>query len=340
VEVRAGDTIGHYRVLEKLGEGGMGVVYKAEDTRLRRLVALKFLSARTAPEAQAEARFLREAQAGGGVDHPNVCRVHGLEEHQGRTFIVMAFVEGESLARRIRSGLKLGEAFDIAIQVGEGLRAAHERGILHRDVKPANILVGVEGTAKLTDFGIAFVRDRSRLTAPGTVMGTLSYMAPEQLRAEDADPRTDIWALGAVLYEMCTGRLPFDRTDAVKLTKAILEDDPLKPSAIHPMLTEEFDGIVEKALAKSMEDRYQHLDGLIADLRSLRRRLSPGQEALACSIPEIGREAPTEATSVATRARSWVGRLFGRRHQGSPWPDATSSQAPTAERPSRTDQAR
>jgi len=338
--VRAGDTIGHYRVLEKLGEGGMGVVYKAEDTRLRRLVALKFLSARTAPEAQAEARFLREAQAGGGVDHPNVCRVHGLEEHQGRTFIVMAFVEGESLARRIRSGLKLGEAFDIAIQVGEGLRAAHERGILHRDVKPANILVGVEGTAKLTDFGIAFVRDRSRLTAPGTVMGTLSYMAPEQLRAEDADPRTDIWALGAVLYEMCTGRLPFDRTDAVKLTKAILEDDPLKPSAIHPMLTEEFDGIVEKALAKSMEDRYQHLDGLIADLRSLRRRLSPGQEALACSIPEIGREAPTEATSVATRARSWVGRLFGRRHQGSPWPDATSSQAPTAERPSRTDQAR
>jgi len=335
-----GDTIGHYRVLEKLGEGGMGVVYKAEDTRLRRLVALKFLSARTAPEAQAEARFLREAQAGGGLDHPNVCRVHGLEEHEGRAFIVMAFVEGESLARRIRSGLKLGEALDIAIQVGEALKAAHERGILHRDVKPANILVGAEGTAKLTDFGIAFVRDRSRLTLPGTVMGTLTYMAPEQLRAEDADPRTDIWALGVVLYEMCAGRLPFDRADAVKLTKAILEEDPLKPSAIHPMLTQEFDEIVEKALAKAREDRYQHLDGLVADLRSLRRRLTPEQEAFACSVPEIGRDAPSEAASAATRARSWIGRLFGRRPDGPPRPDATSSQAPTAERPSRTDQTR
>jgi len=338
--VRAGDTIGHYRVLEKVGEGGMGVVYKAEDTRLRRLVALKFLSARTAPDAQAEARFLREAQAGGGLDHPNVCRVHGLEEHEGRTFIVMAFVEGESLARRIRSGLKLGEALDIAIQIGEGLKAAHERGILHRDVKPANILVSAEGTAKLTDFGIAFVRDRSRLTLPGTVMGTLTYMAPEQLRAEDADPRTDIWAIGVALYEMCTGRLPFDRADAVQLTKAILEDDPLKPSRIHPTLTEELDGIVEKALAKAREDRYQHLDGLVADLRSLRKRLTPGQEALACSIPKTGHDAPSEAASAATRARSWIGRLFGRRPDGPPRPDVTSSQARTPERPSRTDQAR
>jgi serine/threonine-protein kinase len=273
VEVKTGETIAHYRILEKLGEGGMGVVYKAEDARLRRLVALKFLSATTASDAKAAARFLREAQAGGGLDHPNICRVHGLEEHDGRAFIVMAFVEGESLARRIRAGLRLGEALDIAIQVGEGLRAAHERGIVHRDVKPANILVTPEGVAKITDFGLALVQDRSRLTVPGTVMGTMTTMAPEQLRAEDADPRTDVWALGVVLYEMCTGRLPFVRADAVKLTKAILEEDPLKPSTVHPMLPTDLDGIVEKALAKARDDRYQHVDGLVADLRSLRRTL-------------------------------------------------------------------
>ena len=308
MEVNAGDAIGHYRVLEKLGEGGMGVVYKAEDARLRRLVALKFLSDRTAADAKATARLLREAQAGGGLDHPNVCRVHGLEEHEGRAFIVMAFVEGESLARRIRSGLKLGEALDIAIQVGDGLQAAHERGIVHRDVKPANILVTPEGTAKVTDFGLALVRDRSRLTVPGTVMGTMTTMAPEQLRAEDADARTDVWALGVVLYEMCTGRLPFVRTDAVKLTKAILEEDPPRPSAAHPALPAEIDAILAKTLAKAREDRYQHVDSLVADLRTLRRRLTAEQEALAC-VPEIDPEAPTGVLE----GRSWLGRLLGGR---------------------------
>ena len=311
MEVRAGETISHYRVLEKLGEGGMGVVFKAEDTRLRRLVALKFLSGKTAPDAKATARLLREAQAGGSLDHPNICRVHGLEEHEGRVFIVMAFVEGESLDRRIRAGLRLGEALDIGIQIGEGLKAAHERGIVHRDIKPANVLITQDGVATITDFGLALVRDRSRLTMPGTVMGTMTTMAPEQLRAEDADARTDVWALGVVLYEMCTGRLPFAHRDAVRLMRAILEEGPPSPTAIRPSLPSDLDEIVGKALAKAREDRYQRVDGLVADLRVLRRRLTAGQEALACA-PEPSPTLDPEAPTASHAARSWLGRVFGR----------------------------
>jgi serine/threonine protein kinase len=311
----------------------MGTVWKAEDTHLRRLVALKFLSEQTASDAQAEARFLREAQAAGSLDHPNICRVHGLEQHEGQPFIVMAFVEGESLARRIRAGLRLGEELDIAIQVGLGLQAAHERGILHRDVKPANVLVSPEGTATITDFGIAFVRDRSRLTLPGTVMGTLTYMAPEQLRAEDADPRTDVWALGVVLYEMCTGRLPFVRADPVALTRAILGENPPRPSVVRPVLPADLDGIAEKALAKTRDYRYQHIDDMVADLRALRRRLTVDPGVLG-PVPEAEPDAPT----VLAKGRLWLGRLLSRRHPEPPRSDVTSTRA--ADRSSPTGRAR
>ena len=311
MEVNAGDAIGHYRVLEKLGEGGMGVVYKAEDTQLRRLVALKFLSEKTASDARAAARFLREAQAGGGLDHPNICRVHGLEEHEGRTFIVMAFVEGQSLAGKIRAGLRLGDALDLGIQIGEGLKAAHERGIVHRDIKSANVLITPDGVAQITDFGLALVKDRTRLTLPSTVMGTLTTMAPEQLRAEDADARTDVWALGVVLYEMCTGRLPFAHKDVVRLTRAIFEEHAPRPTLVCPSLPADLDEIVGKALAKAREDRYQHVDDLVADLRALRRRLTAEQEALGCA-PEPNPAFDSDAPTGSREARSWLARVLRR----------------------------
>jgi serine/threonine protein kinase len=314
-----GATISHYRVLEKVGEGGMGTVWKAEDVHLQRTVALKFLHA-----ADDVPRLLREAQAAASLSHPNICTVyevdpergflamdHGLEEHEGRVFIVMAFVEGESLDRRIRAGLRLGEALDIGIQMGEGLKAAHERGIVHRDVKSANVLVTAEGVATITDFGLALVRDRSRLTMPGTVMGTMTTMAPEQLRAEDADARTDVWALGVVLYEMCTGRLPFAHKDVVGLTRAIFEENAPRPTLICPSLPADLDEVVGKALAKAREDRYQHVDDLVADLRALRRRLTAEQEALGCA-PELNPALDPEAPTASHAARSWLARVLRR----------------------------
>jgi len=283
----------------------MGVVYKAEDLKLKRIVALKFLAQSALADPVAKARMVREAQAAGCLDHPNICHVHDFEESEGHLFIVMACIEGASFAQRLRDGLTLAQALDIAMQAGEGLKAAHERGVIHRDIKPANILVSASGLARITDFGLARIQERSRITRPGAFMGTVVSMAPEQIRAEDADARTDIWACGVMLYEICTGRPPFQRGDFEQTVRAVLHEEPVRPCAVNPALPADLDWILEKALAKLREQRYQHIDDLVADLRGLCRRLTPQQQSLPAGAA-IFANSPTQTME----KRTWIDRIF------------------------------
>ena len=205
-----GQTISHYRIVAKLGEGGMGVVYKAEDTTLERTVALKFLAQHLLNDEEAKERFLREAKAAAALSHPNICTVYEIAEVDGKTFIAMEFVKGETLEERIAAGpLTLKDALDIGRQVADGLEAAHEENIIHRDIKPANVMVDAKGRAKVMDFGLARLTEASRLTKTNTAMGTVAYMFPEHAQGIEVDTRTDIWALGCVLYEMISGQRPF-----------------------------------------------------------------------------------------------------------------------------------
>jgi len=205
-----GTTISHYKIVEKLGEGGMGVVYKTDDTKLDRTVALKFLAGHLLNDEEAKARSLREAKAAAGLDHPNICTVYEIAEAEGRTFLSMAFIEGESLEAHIERGpLPLKEALDIGRQVAEGLEAAHEKGVVHRDIKPANVMVDAKGRATIMAFGLAHLTEASRLTKADQTMGTAAYMSPEQAQGMEVDNRSDIWALGVVLYEMVRGQRPF-----------------------------------------------------------------------------------------------------------------------------------
>jgi serine/threonine protein kinase len=205
-----GQTVSHYKILEKLGEGGMGVVYKAEDTKLKRTVALKFLSPKAVGTEEDKTRFIHEAQAAAALNHQNICTVYEIDEYENRSFIAMECVEGESLEAKIKSGpLGLDEAARIAVEIAEGLQEAHSKGIIHRDVKSANIMVTATGHVKVMDFGLAKSSSRTQLTRSGTTVGTVAYMSPEQGRGEPVDYRTDIWSLGIVLYEMITGELPF-----------------------------------------------------------------------------------------------------------------------------------
>jgi serine/threonine protein kinase/Tol biopolymer transport system component len=255
-----GTTVSHYEILEPLGSGGMGLVYKARDTRLDRLVALKVLSPQRAGEADRR-RFVREAKAASSLDHPNVCALYDFgETDDGRLFLAMAFCEGETLRDRIDRGpLPPAEAADIAAQVAAALAAAHERGIVHRDVKPGNIMVSPAGRVKLVDFGIARSVDQSRLTRAGTVVGTASYMAPELFRGEPADHRADIWSLGVVLFEMLTGELPFDGRDGNELIQALLQRPPRPVRAFVSGVPPALQKIVDRALAKSPAERYTHI---------------------------------------------------------------------------------
>ena len=208
-----GRTISHYKITEKLGEGGMGVVYKAQDTKLGRTVALKFLAAHLLKDEEANKRFLREAKAAAALHHPNVCPVYEIGEADGETFIAMAFIEGENLEKHIKQGpLKLPEALDIGRQIAKGLQAAHDKKIVHRDIKPGNVIVDAEGHVTVMDFGLALLTEGSKLTQLDTTLGTVAYMSPEQAEGAEVDRRTDIWALGCVLYEMISGERPFTGT--------------------------------------------------------------------------------------------------------------------------------
>ena len=265
-----GKTISHYRILEKLGEGGMGVVYKAEDTKLRRPVALKFLPPELTRDPEAKERFIQEAQAASALDHPNICNIHEIDETpEGQLFICMAYYEGETLKEKIkRDPLDAHEAIRVAMQIGQGLAKAHSHGIVHRDMKPANIVVTDEGVAKILDFGLAKLAGQVRLTKVSSTLGTVAYMSPEQAGGKEIDRRTDIWSLGVILYEMLTGRLPFKGEYEQAMMYSILNEAPVPLAPVRPDMPKDFERILDRALAKAPENRYQHVNEMVADLES------------------------------------------------------------------------
>jgi Tol biopolymer transport system component/tRNA A-37 threonylcarbamoyl transferase component Bud32 len=268
-----GATISHYKILEKLGGGGMGVVYKAEDTKLKRLVALKFLPPDLTSDIKARERFAHEAQAASSLEHPHICTVHDIgETEEGQTFIVMSFYEGETLRRKLTRGcLKVEQALEMAAQIADGLACAHDHGIVHRDIKPANIMVLNDGTVKVLDFGLAKLAGETRLTKSGATVGTLMYMAPEQVQAQETDSRSDIWALGAILQEMITGAPPFRAEHEAALLYEIVSAEPAAITDTLPDAEPELLQLVSKCLEKIPEERYQSAKDVSVDCRRLKR---------------------------------------------------------------------
>ena len=272
-----GKTILHYKILEKLGEGGMGVVYKAEDTKLQRIVAIKFLPQDLTRNAEAKQRFIHEARAASALDHPNICTIHEFNETEdGQLFMVMAYYDEQSLKEKIASGpLNPEEAIDITIQVAEGLKKAHSKDIIHRDIKPSNIMITSDGIVKIVDFGLAKLVSGERLTVDGKTMGTVAYMSPEQTYGEDVDRRTDIWSLGVVMYEMLTGKLPFQGEYEQAIIYSIVNEEPEPMSDLVTEIPFELEQFVGAALKKKRDERYQQATDILDDIRSTVLGLEP-----------------------------------------------------------------
>jgi non-specific serine/threonine protein kinase len=289
-----GNILSHYRIIEKLGGGGMGVVYKAEDTRLHRAVALKFLPEELSRDRHALERLQREAQAASALNHPNICTIYDIDEHEGVRFIAMELLEGNTLLLRM-GGRAIGvdEILDLSIQIADGLGAAHLKGIIHRDIKPANIFVTDRGTAKILDFGLAKLSaepvgpgsaaptlgTEEMLTNPGAALGTIAYMSPEQVRGQALDARTDLFSLGVVLYEMTTGKRPFEGSTPGVVFDAILNRDPEDPIGLNPLVPSALARVIRKSLEKDRKLRYQTASDMLADIQRLKRDRESGRTA-------------------------------------------------------------
>ena len=270
-----GQSVSHYRILEKIGEGGMGVVYKAEDIKLKRTVALKFLPPDLTRDPEAKERFIREARAASALDHPNICTIHEIDETKsGQMFIAMACYSGETLRETIDSGtLAMNEALDIAIQVAQGLQEAHENGIVHRDIKPANIIITSKRQAKIMDFGLVKLGHGAQLTREGLTPGTVAYMSPEQSQGREVDQRTDLWSLGVVLYEMVTGQRPFKGDYDQAVVYSILNEEAEPISAIRQGAPAELEKLVSGLLAKNPSSRLRSAQELLTELKGARDKL-------------------------------------------------------------------
>lgn len=270
-----GQTISHYKIVEKLGEGGMGVVYKAQDTKLDRFVALKFLPQYVSSDTNKKERFFQEARAAAALNHPNVAVIHEISEYEGRFYLAMECIEGQTLKKIVEHGERFSnkKVLEIAIQICEGLAAAHEKSIVHRDIKSDNIMVTPKGLVKIMDFGLAKVKNSTNLTKIGSTLGTAAYMSPEQARGEEVDNRSDIFSLGVVIYELFAGKLPFRGEHQAALMYSLVNEDPQPLAQFNENVSPEIERIISKTLAKDVEDRYQSVDDLLADLRRERKNI-------------------------------------------------------------------